>query len=67
LHPPELISPAKNPTSASFAHWPTLNGWKSCCFACWKAGLTVSIAEMGTPHLAKQGRTDGCKVREAML
>ena len=47
LHPPELSSPARNPTSASFAHCATRKGCRSCCLVCWKAGLMASIAEIG--------------------
>src|ERR1700724_2527233 len=49
--PPELISPASSPTSASLAHWPARNGCRSCCRACWKAGVIASTAEIGKTHL----------------
>src|ERR1051326_2285071 len=53
LHPPpELISPAKRPTSAKRVHCPKRKGRKSCCFVCSKAGLTESTADLGTQHLA---------------
>ena len=34
LHPPELSSPARKPTSASLAHCATRKGCTSCCFVC---------------------------------
>src|ERR1700730_16763341 len=51
--PPELISPASRPTSASLAHWPARNGCTSCCRACWKAGPIASTAEIGKSHLGE--------------
>src|SRR2546423_13542164 len=46
--PPELISPANNPTNASRVHCPKRRGRKSCCLVCSKAGVRQSTAEIGT-------------------
>src|SRR5580704_15495387 len=47
LHPPELSSPARKPTNASFTHCATRNGRSNCSLVCWRAGPTASIAEIG--------------------
>src|SRR5258708_38330476 len=57
LHPPpELISPANNPTKARRDHWPKRNGRKSCCLACSKAGLIEPTPDGGTGNLAPPGK-----------
>src|SRR5450432_3994273 len=68
--PPELISPASNPTSPSFAHWLDRNGRVNYCRACSKAGLIASTAKIGKAHLGRSrfaaryceaGHTSSCE------
>src|SRR4029077_9105617 len=47
LHPQELSSPARKPTTASLAHCATRSGCRSCSLVCWNAGLMASTAEIG--------------------
>src|SRR5690349_19920789 len=63
--PPELISPASNPTSPSLAHWLVRNGCSNCCRACWKAGVMASTAEIGKTHIdSTAGSGQGTAKRE---
>src|SRR5271170_6756897 len=63
LQPPEAISPASNPTTASRVHCQKRNGCTSCLLVCCRASSIVSTAEMGKMHLG--GNLSGARYSDS--
>src|ERR1700681_1310125 len=61
--PPEPVSPASRPTTASRIHCPNRKGCRSCRFVRWNATVIVSTAEIGKTHLGKASEERYCEVR----